>query len=87
MNQYDLTYATASGTYQRLLQTNGVYVYDGLNYRTIMSNQPVNTTGNYQTTSVPIMKYQIFPNGTGYCNIKVKNIGANTLSCIAFAFS
>lgn len=30
MNQYDLTYATASGTYQRLLQTAGGYVYDGL---------------------------------------------------------
>ena len=30
MNQYDLTYATASGIYQRLLQTAGGYVYDGL---------------------------------------------------------
>ena len=30
MNQYDLTYATASGTYQRLLQTAEGYVYDGL---------------------------------------------------------
>jgi|APCry1669189665_1035243.scaffolds.fasta_scaffold03149_3 hypothetical protein len=30
MNQYDLTYATASGTYQRLLQTVDGVVYDGL---------------------------------------------------------
>jgi hypothetical protein len=30
MNQYDLTFATASGTYQRLLQTVGGVIYDGL---------------------------------------------------------
>jgi hypothetical protein len=30
MNQYDLTFATASGTYQRLLQTADGFVYDGL---------------------------------------------------------
>ena len=30
MNQYDLTFATASGTYGRLLQTAGGFVYDGL---------------------------------------------------------
>ena len=40
MNQYDLTYATASGTYQRLLQTAGGNIYDGLgNTFSIESNK------------------------------------------------
>jgi hypothetical protein len=47
MNQYDLTFATASGTYQRLLQTADGFVYDGLG--NTFSN---NTLGDLSDVSI-----------------------------------
>jgi hypothetical protein len=50
MNQYDLTYATASGTYQRLLQTADGFIYDGLGNTFSLSNGPQGPQGEMGLT-------------------------------------
>jgi hypothetical protein len=59
-----------------------VSTYDGTIWRDVMHNQIINTTGLFGSIYVPILKSEIFPNGTGYCNIKVKNIGTENISII-----
>lgn len=59
MNQYDLTFATASGTYQRLLQTADGFVYDGLGVTFSFGGGPQGSTGpaGANGTSTTLFEY------------------------------
>ncbi|MBU2637632.1 MAG: hypothetical protein KJ955_01535, partial [Nanoarchaeota archaeon] len=62
----------SSGTWAR------VYSYDGLAWQELVHSAYVNSSLYGRQLSV--LRSQMFPNGTGYCNIKVKNIGSSNLS-------
>ena len=69
---FNATWNSSSGTNVR------AHVYDGSSWIELLHSQYVNNSLPVSKV-LPALSSQLFPNGTGYCNLKIKNIGASRL--------
>ncbi|MCK9371409.1 hypothetical protein M0R04_15955, partial [Candidatus Dojkabacteria bacterium] len=72
----NLTLNSSSGTTIR------IYTDTGLVWKDILHNYKLQTSPTFNSTIVPILQNQIFPNKTDSCRIKIKNIGLNNITII-----
>jgi hypothetical protein len=56
-----------------------VYVYNGTDWLDILHNYKINLTSQ-RIDFVPILQNQLLTNETGYCTIKISNIGSNDIN-------
>ncbi|RKY30030.1 MAG: hypothetical protein DRP74_07785, partial [Candidatus Omnitrophota bacterium] len=54
-----------------------VYVYDGYGWKDVMHSKYINAS--LKQTQLNILNQQMFPNSTGFCNVKIENVGDNIL--------
>ncbi|MDI6737663.1 MAG: hypothetical protein QME12_04045, partial [Nanoarchaeota archaeon] len=79
---FNATWNSSSGTEAR------VHAYGGSSWIELLHSQYVNNSLPVSKV-MPALSSQMFPNGTGYCNLKIKNIGSsrldiNSLSLLAY---
>jgi hypothetical protein len=55
------------------------YVYNGTDWLDILHNYKINLTSQ-RTDFIPILQNQLNVNETGYCTIKISNIGSNDIN-------
>jgi hypothetical protein len=56
-----------------------VYVYNGTDWLDILHSYKINLTSS-RTDFIPILQKQLSANETGYCTIKISNIGSNDIN-------
>jgi len=66
-------------TFNLTLNTSGtkirVSTYSGIDWVDVLHSENYNTSGVLQSDLISVLQSQINPNETGYCSIKVKNLG------------
>src|SRR3989344_2342914 len=57
-----------------------VYVYNGTGWMDILHSLPVDTSGEFASAEIPVLKNQLYANGSGSCAVKIKNVGIGYLN-------